>query len=46
VVQSYRVGPIVRDPDVWNLRETGQFGRAWQWFEERLERQRGDDRDG
>ncbi|WP_256390614.1 cbb3-type cytochrome c oxidase subunit I [Natronoarchaeum rubrum] len=37
MVQSARVGPVVRDADVWNLKETGQFTREWQWFEERLE---------
>jgi len=37
MVQSARVGPIVRDADVWNLKETNQFTREWQWFEERLE---------
>jgi len=37
MVQSARVGPVVRDADVWNLKETGQFTREWQWFEDRLE---------
>ncbi|SFC07760.1 cytochrome c oxidase subunit 1 [Halobiforma haloterrestris] len=40
MVQSARVGPVVRDADVWNLKETGQFTREWQWFEERLEERR------
>ncbi|APW99557.1 cytochrome-c oxidase [Halobiforma lacisalsi AJ5] len=42
MVQSARVGPVVRDADVWNLKETGQFTREWQWFEERLEDRRAD----
>ena len=37
MIQSARAGPIVRDADVWDLKETGQFTREWQWFEERLE---------
>nr|WP_224332774.1 cbb3-type cytochrome c oxidase subunit I [Haloprofundus halobius] len=37
MVQSYRLGPIVTDADVWNLRESGQFSREWQWFETQLE---------
>ena len=37
MVQSARVGPVVEDADVWDLKETGQFTREWQWFEERLE---------
>ncbi|WP_435179516.1 cbb3-type cytochrome c oxidase subunit I [Halorussus sp. AFM4] len=41
VFQSLRVGPTVEDADVWNLKETGQFSREWQWFERRLERRRG-----
>ncbi|GAB3668377.1 cbb3-type cytochrome c oxidase subunit I [Halopiger thermotolerans] len=40
MVQSARVGPVVRDADIWNLKETGQFTREWQWFEERLEERR------
>jgi cytochrome c oxidase subunit 1 len=36
MVQSYRVGPRIRDADVWNLKETGQFSREWQWFEDKL----------
>ncbi|WP_254547275.1 cbb3-type cytochrome c oxidase subunit I [Halomarina pelagica] len=35
-VQSARIGPLVMDADVWNLKETGQFTREWQWFEEQL----------
>jgi cytochrome c oxidase subunit 1 len=37
MLQSYRLGTIVTDPDPWDLKETGQFSREWQWFEERLE---------
>ncbi|WP_114577684.1 cbb3-type cytochrome c oxidase subunit I [Saliphagus sp. LR7] len=40
LVQSIRVGPIVEDADVWNLKETGQFTREWQWFEDRIEKRR------
>jgi cytochrome c oxidase subunit 1 len=36
VVQSLRTGAVVTDADVWNLKETGQFTREWQWFERRL----------
>ncbi|MEY7848145.1 DUF6789 family protein [Natrarchaeobius sp. A-rgal3] len=35
---SYWAGPPVEDADVWNLKETDQFSREWQWFEQRLER--------
>ncbi|WP_336360418.1 cbb3-type cytochrome c oxidase subunit I [Haladaptatus sp. ZSTT2] len=38
MIQSYRVGDVVEDADVWNLKETNQFGREWEWFEERLDR--------
>jgi cytochrome c oxidase subunit 1 len=37
MVQSYRLGSIVTDPDPWNLKESGQFTREWQWFEEKIE---------
>ena len=37
MVQSYRLGRIVTDADVWDLKETGQFTREWQWFEDNLE---------
>ncbi|WP_199174756.1 cbb3-type cytochrome c oxidase subunit I [Halegenticoccus soli] len=37
MVQSYRLGHIVTDADVWDLKATGQFTREWQWFEKRLE---------
>jgi len=36
LVQGARVGPRVRDADPWDLRETGQFTREWQWFEGQL----------
>ena len=37
MVDSNRRGATVSDADVWNLKETGQFTREWQWFEEKLE---------
>jgi cytochrome c oxidase subunit 1 len=37
MVDSHRRGTTVRDADVWNLKETNQFTREWQWFEKRLE---------
>ena len=37
MVQSLRVGPVVTDADVWDLKEIDQFTREWQWFEARLE---------
>ncbi|WP_248910253.1 cbb3-type cytochrome c oxidase subunit I [Halocatena marina] len=40
MVQSYRIGPVVMDADVWNLKPIDQFTREWQWFEERLEERR------
>ncbi len=43
MVQSYRVGPRVRDADVWNLKEIDQFTREWQWFEEKLDERYGTD---
>ncbi|SFR42137.1 cbb3-type cytochrome c oxidase subunit I [Halogeometricum limi] len=36
MVNSFRTGPVIRDPDPWNLKESGQFSREWQWFERRL----------
>ena len=36
MIQSYRVGVRVRDADVWNLKEIGQFTREWHWFEGQL----------
>ncbi|MFC6731193.1 MULTISPECIES: cbb3-type cytochrome c oxidase subunit I [unclassified Haladaptatus] len=38
MIQSYRVGAVVTDADVWDLRETGQFSREWEWFERKLSR--------
>ncbi len=40
MVQSARIGPIVLDADVWNLKPIDQFTPEWQWFEERLEQRR------
>lgn len=37
------VGQPVEDADVWNLEESGQFTREWQWFERRLEARGGPD---
>ncbi|EMA40353.1 cytochrome c oxidase subunit I [Halococcus morrhuae DSM 1307] len=36
MVQSYRVGPRVRDADVWKLKRDDAFTREWQWFEQKL----------
>jgi cytochrome c oxidase subunit 1 len=41
MIQSFRVGPPVRDADVWNLKATDQFSREWRWFERRLAERRG-----
>ena len=41
MVQSYRVGPVVTDADVWDLKRTNQFSREWAWFERRLEEKYG-----
>ncbi|WP_438267427.1 cbb3-type cytochrome c oxidase subunit I [Halomarina litorea] len=41
MVQSLRTGPIVINADVWNLKESDQFTREWQWFERKLEERRG-----
>ncbi|ADQ67383.1 heme/copper-type cytochrome/quinol oxidase, subunit 1 [Halogeometricum borinquense DSM 11551] len=38
MVNSFRAGPVVRDPDPWDLKSTGQFSREWQWFEDRMSR--------
>ncbi|RRJ33078.1 cbb3-type cytochrome c oxidase subunit I [Halocatena pleomorpha] len=40
MIQSYRIGPVVLDADVWNLKPIDQFTPEWQWFEERLEERR------
>jgi cytochrome c oxidase subunit 1 len=37
MVQSYRVGAVVTDADVWDLKRSQQFSREWQWFEQRLD---------
>ena len=37
MLQSYRVGAVVTDADVWDLKRSQQFSREWQWFEKRLE---------
>ncbi|MDS0298741.1 cbb3-type cytochrome c oxidase subunit I [Halogeometricum sp. S1BR25-6] len=36
MVNSFRTGPVVRTPDPWNLKESNQFSREWQWFERRM----------
>lgn len=38
MIQSYRIGQIVMDADVWELKESGQFTKEWEWFEDRLNR--------
>ena len=43
MIQSYRIGIPVGDADVWDLKETNQFSREWQWFERRLAEHRGAD---
>lgn len=43
MIQSLRVGALVTDADVWNLKEIGQFTGEWQWFERKLEAQRKED---
>jgi cytochrome c oxidase subunit 1 len=37
MIQSYRVGAVVTDADVWDLKRSNQFSREWQWFERRLD---------
>ncbi|WP_123536731.1 DUF6789 family protein [Halosimplex salinum] len=37
MVWSARFGEPVADADPWDLKETDQFTREWQWFERRLE---------
>jgi cytochrome c oxidase subunit 1 len=34
---SARTGQPVQDGDPWDLKETDQFTKEWQWFERRLE---------
>ncbi|TYL38644.1 cytochrome C oxidase subunit I [Natronococcus pandeyae] len=38
---SYFRGEPVETADPWDLKSTNQFTREWQWFEEKLERERG-----
>jgi cytochrome c oxidase subunit I len=38
---SYFRGERVETADPWDLKSTNQFTREWQWFEEKLERERG-----
>ncbi|MFC4541955.1 DUF6789 family protein [Halosolutus amylolyticus] len=38
---SYFHGDPVESADPWNLKATNQFTPEWQWFEEKLERERG-----
>ena len=37
VVQSWMEGPVIEDGDPWDLKETDQFSREFQWHEQRLE---------
>jgi len=37
IVQSWLEGPDVVGGDPWNLKETGQFTREWEWFERQQE---------
>ena len=41
VVWSYWNGDPVTDADPWDLKETNQFTREWQWFERKLESEYG-----
>ncbi|MHB9287729.1 cbb3-type cytochrome c oxidase subunit I [Halobacteriales archaeon Cl-PHB] len=36
LVQSYRIGPKLADGDPWDLAETGQLTKEWEWLDERL----------
>jgi cytochrome c oxidase subunit 1 len=36
MVQSYRTGPKVTDPDPWDLADSGQFTIEWEWFAHRI----------
>ncbi|QLG47758.1 DUF6789 family protein [Natrinema halophilum] len=38
---SYFQGTPIETSDPWELKATGQFTPEWQWFEDRLERERG-----
>ena len=37
MIQSWYEGPVVEDGDPWNLAETNQLGREWQWQQRRIE---------
>ncbi|MFC7177346.1 cbb3-type cytochrome c oxidase subunit I [Halosegnis marinus] len=43
MVQSYLEGPVVEDGDPWDLKETNQHSREFQWFEDQLSLDDGDD---
>jgi cytochrome c oxidase subunit 1 len=36
MVESYLEGPEITDGDPWDLKETGQFSREFQWFEDEV----------
>jgi cytochrome c oxidase subunit 1 len=36
MLASYWRGEVVRSTDPWDLKETGQFTKEWQWFEDRM----------
>ncbi len=36
LAQSARVGPKIEDGDPWNLAETGQLTKEWEWLDERM----------
>jgi cytochrome c oxidase subunit 1 len=44
MLKSYWSGDRVREADVWDLKEVGQFTREWQWFEDRLSERYATDR--
>ncbi|PSQ52332.1 cytochrome-c oxidase [Halobacteriales archaeon SW_8_65_20] len=37
LVQSYLEGPVVETEDPWDLKETGQYSREFEWFAEQLD---------
>jgi cytochrome c oxidase subunit 1 len=37
IVQSWLEGPTFEDGDPWDLKDTGQHGREFQWHERRQE---------
>ncbi|WP_247000644.1 DUF6789 family protein [Halosolutus gelatinilyticus] len=41
LIWSYFHGDPVESADPWDLKSTEQFTPEWQWFEEKLERERG-----